>query len=126
PSTGNTPMFPIGVLLRRTANITPVCSEAEKSTLAQQLLARLLRSEDVPAALTYLGPLFGLHGMALPADVVPAEVREQMVSTVVRSMTRLAAEPPLALLCEDLHWVDATTAEVIARVAEEIATLRAL
>ena len=84
PSTGNTPMFPIGVLLRRTANITPVSSEEEKRALAQQLLARLLPADEVPAALTYLGPLFGLESMALPADVGPAEVRDQMISTVVQ------------------------------------------
>jgi class 3 adenylate cyclase len=126
PSTGNTPMFPVAVLLRGAANISPISSAAEKSNLAQQLLARLLPAEEVSAALTNLGPLFGLQGVAVPADVNPTEARDRMISTAVLLITRLSAERPLALLCEDLHWVDDTTASVIARVAEEIAGRRAL
>jgi class 3 adenylate cyclase len=126
PSAGNTPMFPIAVLLRRTAHIAPTSSEEEKRSLAHQLLARLLPADEVPAALTYLGPLFGLESAAVPADVGPAEVRDKMISTVVQIIIGLAAERPLALLCEDLHWVDDTTAKVIERVAQEIARLPAL
>ena len=126
PSTGNTPMFPVAVLLRGAANIAPISSEAEKSNLAQLLLARLLPPEEVHAALTNLGPLFGLQSAAAPADVGPTEARDRMISTAVRLITRLSAERPLALLCEDLHWVDDTTASVIARIAEEIASWRAL
>jgi class 3 adenylate cyclase len=126
PSTGNTPMFPVAVLLRGAANIAPTSSEAEKSNLAQHLLARLLPAEEVPVALTNLGPLFGLQGVAIPANASPTEARDRMISTAVRLINRLSAERPLALLCEDLHWVDDTTASVIARVAEEIAGRRAL
>ena len=42
PSTGNTPLFPIAVLLRRTANIASTASEAEKRAQAERLLARAL------------------------------------------------------------------------------------
>ena len=126
PSTGNTPMFPIGVLLRRTANITSASTEEEKRALALQLLARCLPADQVPAALPYLGPLFGLEGVALPADIGPTDVRDKMISTVVQMIRGLAAERPLALLCEDLHWVDDTTASVIERLAQEISSLRTL
>jgi hypothetical protein len=126
PSTSNTPMFPVAVLLRGAANIAPTSSEAEKNNLARQLLTRLLPPEEVPAALTNLGPLFGLQSVAVPADAGPTEARDRMISTAVRIITRLSAERPLALLCEDLHWVDDTTARVIARVAERIAGWRAL
>lgn len=126
PSTVNTPMFPIGVLLRRTANIGPLSSEVEKRDLTHQLLSRLLPAAEVPAALTYLGSLFGLESVALPADVGPAELRDRTISTVVKMLSHLIEEGPLALLCEDLHWVDDTTAKVIERVALEIVNRRAL
>jgi tetratricopeptide (TPR) repeat protein len=86
----------------------------------------LLPADEVPTALIFLGPLFGLDSAALPTDVGPAEVRDQMISTVVQMICSLAAERPLAVLCEDLHWVDDTTAKVIERVAQEIAKLPAL
>jgi class 3 adenylate cyclase len=126
PSTGNTPMFPIGVLLQRTANITPASSEADKRELAQQFLARLLPGDDVQRALAILGPLFGLESMAPPADLAPADVREQTILTILQIIRHLATERPLAILCEDLHWVDDTTARVIDRLTAEIASLRVL
>ena len=126
PSTVNTPLFPIGVMLRRTANITPASSEAEKRTLVQQLLAQLLPDDAMPAAFSYLASLFGLENVALPGNVAPAEVRDQTISIVVQILTNLAAKRPLALLCEDLHWVDDTTARVIARIGDVIADLPVL
>jgi class 3 adenylate cyclase len=126
PSTGNTPMFPIGVLLQRTANIVPASSEAERHSLAQQLLARLLPNDDVERALAILAPLFGLESVAPPADLAPTEVREQTILTVLQILRHLATEHPLAILCEDLHWVDDTTAKLIDRLAAEIAALRVL
>ena len=122
----NTPLFPIGVMLRRTANITPASSEAEKRTLVQQLLAQLLPDDAMPAAFSYLASLFGLENVALPGNVAPAEVRDQTISIVVQILTNLAAKRPLALLCEDLHWVDDTTARVIARIGDVIADLPVL
>jgi class 3 adenylate cyclase len=126
PSTSNTPLFPIGVMLRRTANITPASSEEEKRTLAEHLLAQLLPNDDVPAALICLAPLFGLESVSIPTGIGPAELRKQTILTVVRLLSNFAAERPLAVLCEDVHWVDDTTATVLARLREETERLRAL
>ena len=126
PSTGNTPLFPIGVLLRRTAGITPTCTEAEKRALARKLLEQLLPPETAASALTYLSPLFGLQTVSIPADIAPAEVRDHTIEAVLRMLSSLAAEGPLTVLCEDLHWADDTTATVLARVGEKIAQLPVL
>ena len=74
PSTGNTPLFPIGVLLRRTADIASTASEAEKRARARErLLARVAAATRYPATtLAYLAPLFGLHDIAIPEEVTPA------------------------------------------------------
>ena len=69
PSTGNTPLFPVGVLLRRVANITPACTEQDKRTRAQNLLTRLLPDEVVSVALAYLAPLFGWESVAVPTKL---------------------------------------------------------
>lgn len=41
PSTGNTPLLPVGVLLRRLAGIEAGASEAERATAAASFLSRL-------------------------------------------------------------------------------------
>ena len=126
PSTGNTPLFPVGVLLRRIANITAASAEQEKRVRAQSLLMRLLPDKDASAALTYLAPLFGLESVALPTNLDPVEVRNQTVSIVSRLVSGVAIQRPLVVVCEDLHWVDDTTAKVIARVRQRIGRLRVL
>jgi class 3 adenylate cyclase/tetratricopeptide (TPR) repeat protein len=126
PSTGNTPLFPIGMLLRRVANITVGASESEKRGLAAELLARFLAASDVPSALSDLAPLFGLEAAPIPVDQTPDQVRDRTISIVVRVLRALAAQGPSVLLCEDLHWADDTTASIVERLADEIADLGVL
>jgi class 3 adenylate cyclase len=126
PSTGNTPLFPIGMLLRRIASITGGTSEREKRELATGLLTRVMAASDVPEALGYLAPLFGLEAAPLPAARMPDQVRDRTTSLLVRMCRAVAAQGPTALLCEDLHWADDTTAQVVQRLGGEIADLRVL
>lgn len=126
PRTGNTPLFPIGVLLRRLAGITVEQSPSEARARASQLLERCLSPADVPDALDALAPLFGIGTAFIPAGQTPAEVRDQTVSTVVGVLRALTARGSSVLLCEDLHWADDTTATIVARLAEHIPALGAL
>jgi class 3 adenylate cyclase len=126
PSTGNTPLFPIGVLLRRCAGIAGGASESEKRERATELLARFLAAAEVPDALSYLAPLFGLDAAPIPAGQTPGQVRDQTIALVVRMLRALAAQRPSVLLCEDLHWADDTTASIVERLADEIGDLAVL
>ena len=126
PSTGNTPLFPIGVLLRRTANVTAATSKQARLEFAKQMLDRFLAPDAVTAALVYLAPLFGIDSTPSQTNETPEQVRDQTIATVVGMLRSFANQGPLALLCEDLHWADATTATVIERVSEHIADLRVL
>jgi class 3 adenylate cyclase len=126
PSTGNTPLLPIGMLLRRMANIAAGASESDKQGRAAALLARFLAPSEVPDALSYLAPLLGLEAALIPADHTPDQVRDQTISIVVRTLRSLAAPGPSVLLCEDLHWADDTTAAVVERLADQLTDLGVL
>jgi class 3 adenylate cyclase len=126
PSTGKTPLFPIGMLLRRIASITTGAPEDEKKALATRLLERFLAAGEVPDALGYLAPLFGIEAATLPTDQTPNQVRDQTTSIVVRLLRALAAQRPSVLLCEDLHWADDTTARIVKGLAGDIAELGTL
>ena len=126
PSTGNSPLLPIGVLLRRTARIAPDASEAEKQALAKSLLKQLLGEEDAQEALEFLAPLFGIQSMPVPLDKTREQVRTRTITTIVALVRALAAQRPLAILCEDLHWADDTTAQVVQSVARAIGDLPAV
>lgn len=126
PSTSNTPLFPISVLLSQIAGIRPRSSDDEKRALGEELLRRLLPEDGALAALPYIAPLFGLDSLPTPPDVAPAEVRERTISALVLIFNGLVAERPLALLCEDLHWADDSTANLLIRLCGEIGRQRAL
>ncbi|MDB5864277.1 MAG: adenylate cyclase [Betaproteobacteria bacterium] len=124
-STANSPLYPIGVLLRRAAGIAAYASESDKATLASQLLSRFPSRIETPDALTYLAPLFGAGLASEPLNQRPDEVREHTISAAVGILVALA-EAGAVVLCEDLHWADDTTAHVVQRLAGEISCLRVL
>lgn len=126
PSTGNSPLYPIGELLRRSAQIAPQQSDEERRSRAQALLDGVVGSAAAPEVLAYLAPLFGIAAMPLPGHPTPGEVQAHTAASVVRIVRALAAQGPLALLCEDLHWADASTLGVLQQLAGEIAALPAL
>ena len=126
PSARNTPLYPIGVLLQRVAGIRPDSTPEDSQVLAAAFLARYLPNAG-PEALAYLAPLFGVvDAPPPPANTNPAEIRDRTIEAVVGMLHTLAEDGPLALLCEDLHWIDDTTAALISRVHAELPRLRAL
>src|SRR5262249_42845692 len=73
-------------------------------------------------------PLFaGALGIPLPVErYAPArasaeEVREQAIEGIVRIVFNMGPRPPLLPVVEALHWVDATTAEMLRRLAARAA-----
>ncbi len=98
PSTGNSPLLPIGVLLRRTARIGATASELEKEEHARALLARLLGEQDAPEAFEYLAPLFGMQSAPIPIDKTREQVRRRTIESIVAIVRALAAQSPLAVL----------------------------
>ena len=125
PSTGNSPLLPIGVVLRRMAGIHATASETHKERAATLLLTRLLGDEGARTAFGYLAPLSGIQAPAM-LDKTREELRAAIISTIVAMVRTLAAHTPLIILCEDLHWADDTTAQLTQRISQSIEDLRAL
>jgi class 3 adenylate cyclase len=126
PSSGNSPLLPIGVLLRRTAHITAGASEGDKAEAARALLTRLLGEREAVESLPYLAPLFGIENAPLPLHKTRDQVRAATIAAIVAIFRALAGQRPLAVLCEDLQWADDTTAQVGFMLAQIVGELRAL
>ena len=124
PRAGNSPLFPIGALLRRLAAIDADTPEKSKRPLAVTLLQRALGSDGALEAMPYLGPLFGVVDEPLPEGLMPNEVRDRTIAFNVRLLRALAARGAVMVLCEDLHWADATTLAVLEQIAKEAGGMR--
>lgn len=117
----HTPLYPVSVLARRVARLRPQDDDAERTRRVDALLAQLLDEPAQTAARRYLGPLFGLRVDDSASAESPERVREQMIGLLQQIVLRYAAKGPVFLLCEDLHWADATTLELLQKLAGETA-----
>jgi predicted ATPase len=62
--------------------------------------------------------------MPPPAD--PRQKRELILAALVRQFEALARQQPLLLVCEDAHWIDQTSLELLERIAERVPKLSVL
>jgi adenylate cyclase len=104
------PYWPLADLLRREAGIdaeTP--SEIALARLGETLAAP---PEDVAVVAEFLG----IEGVG-STEAGPEAIRRRLQGALLEWFRALANPYGLVLAIEDLHWVDSSTAEVIAQVA---------
>jgi class 3 adenylate cyclase len=117
-----TPLYPVTELWRQAMDYSGAVEPAARLAWLERQLAH--HRFDLATAV----PLFAeLLGIPLPAGSYPAleadaeARREQAIEGVLTITFGLAEKQPYLLVVEDLHWVDATTAEMLRRLAERAA-----
>lgn len=83
-----------------------------------KLAAKLRSSGSAEEDLPIFAELLSLPGFALAGTVElpPQRKKELTLETLVRQIERLARRQPMIMVFEDLHWIDATTRELLDRV----------
>jgi len=91
------------------AGLTPLgLADAEALALWASLLSIPLPEDHVPLSMT------------------PARQKQKTFDAIVRLMLAVAAQRPLLLLVEDLHWVDPSTLELLGILVDQVPTARVL
>lgn len=109
----NTAFFPFTDLLRRSLGCDPEQPAGERLRVITELLERegFSLEETVPLFADLLSvPLTGIYPE--PAEP-PARLRERTREALIRLLLRFAAQMPLILVVEDLHWADPSSLELI-------------
>src|SRR5262249_54066914 len=123
----NTALHPMIELLER------VALHFEREESSPQKLGKLegfLVQHGLPLAETV--PLFAaLLSLPLPADYAPLTVsperqKQQTLQALLTILLRIAAQQPVLLVMEDLHWVDPTTLEFLSLLVDQGPTVRIL
>ena len=122
----DTPFYPLIDQLQRALRF-------EKNDTTGQRLDRL------EAALTYLGlpvkavaPLFAsLLGLSAEErygtlSLSPEDVKKKTLDALFAVFEAMAAQNPVLMVIEDLHWADPSTLELLNLLVERLATLRVL
>jgi class 3 adenylate cyclase/predicted ATPase len=123
----HTALYPLTELLAR--HLLHLEHEATDAQKVQQLDVLLVQHGLSPAETV---PLFApLLSLPLPATYAPVQVspeqqRQQTLHALLGLLLRLAAEQPLLLVMEDLHWVDPSTLEWLSLLVDQGPTARIL
>ena len=105
-------------LVRSTLGIGPSATEAEAREILDRELGALIGDESADVA-----PYFA-HLLALPlrpdeqvlAQTDPGVMQGRFTAAVLRLLRGLTASGPVVLVCEDLHWADPASVEVVRMV----------
>lgn len=118
-------LFPFINQLERAAEFERGDSPQERLFKLDALLAQSTRN---PEHLTVLANL-----LALPVDdhyrlrdVTPQKRKEKTFAALLAQLDGLAAQQPVLLIFEDVHWIDPTSLELLAIAVEQVPRLRAL
>lgn len=84
-------------------------------------LGAILRGPEAASDLPILAELLSLRADPASDALSPAALRERGLAAVARQLLALASEAPLCLAVEDLHWLDPTSRDLLARIAASIA-----
>jgi TOMM system kinase/cyclase fusion protein len=125
PEGRNSVLHPVVDLLGRLLGISREWTPAQTVSALEALLSQygFQLSEAMPL---FLG-LLQVQGdpERYPAPPVSPELAKELtLEAVVNLFFEMAAQQPLLLLVEDLHWADPTTLELLGQLLEELSTGR--
>jgi class 3 adenylate cyclase/tetratricopeptide (TPR) repeat protein len=98
--------------------------------------ARFAPDDSAETKLAKLAAIFPAEAMPLAAELVslpiapsplpPAQRKDATIRLLIDRILQLSEADPVLLVLEDAHWIDATTLELMTRLADSIGTSRVL
>ncbi|HSW25402.1 MAG TPA: adenylate/guanylate cyclase domain-containing protein, partial [Burkholderiaceae bacterium] len=123
PYFSSSALFPVVQHLERTAGMLPADSPEVRAKKLERLAGVL-----PPVSLGCLLRLVGLPdgGRSRPGGGSPQEEKVHTLEALLELLQRLSEQQPVLFLVEDAHWIDASTEEFIAQVAQRLRDTRVL
>jgi class 3 adenylate cyclase/tetratricopeptide (TPR) repeat protein len=119
PYHSDSALYPVTQYLTRAAGFVsddPPDMRAEK--LGALLAARRIAD---PVALPLLAELLSIPLAGIvPVTLSPAQRKASTLALIIEIMARVGDSDPVLIVLEDAHWIDATTLEMMTRLADSI------
>ena len=118
-------LFPFINQLERASGFERGDSPQERLSKLDALLAQ---STHNPEHLAVLADLLALRidDHCRLRDVTPQKRKEKTFAALLAQLDGLAAQQPVFLIFEDVHWIDPTSLELLAAAVEQVPRLRVL
>lgn len=114
-------LHPIIAQMDRAAGFAHEDSPRQKLAKLQALLELAQQGPEDVALLAELHALTSAD-FALPPDLTPQQKKEKTFEVLLRQIARLSEQQPVLMVCEDIHWIDPSSRELLDRIIERIAT----
>lgn len=124
PYHSDSALYPLIQYLIRAAGFAP----ADPPDVRTEKLRGLLGARYIadPAALTLLAELLSIPRTEAAPASSPAQRKAAMLALIVEILMRTSDSDPVLIVLEDAHWIDATTLEMVTRLADSITRARFL
>jgi transcriptional regulator with AAA-type ATPase domain/tetratricopeptide (TPR) repeat protein len=117
------PYLPVLDTVRSMCGITELDTPEVAAGRVRTMLAGLDLDEGLPYVLHVLGLKEDDERLK---DLEPAAIRSRVFDTVRQLAVRMSRQSPLVLVLEDLHWIDRTSEEFFATLADVLGGARIL
>ncbi|MBR0754582.1 AAA family ATPase [Bradyrhizobium jicamae] len=122
----NSALHPFIAQLERAAGIRPQDTSSQKLDKLEAMLA--LGTQQLAIATPLIAALLSIPtGDRYPSlGLNPVQQRRQTFATLLDQLEGLARQQPVLVVCEDMHWADATTLELFDLTVDRIRGLPVL
>jgi class 3 adenylate cyclase/tetratricopeptide (TPR) repeat protein len=118
-------LYPMIQHLSRAAGFAAADSPAIRMEKLEALFAQ--RGTSDPAAVSLIAELLSIPvASTTPSAATPAQRKAATLALLVDDILRAGDGVPILLVIEDAHWIDATTLELLTRLADSIGQTRVL
>jgi class 3 adenylate cyclase/predicted ATPase len=117
-------LYPVIEQFEHAAGFEKDDSADKKLDKFEQLLGKTLSGAELQNVAPLFAALLSLPGKRYaPIHVAPQRQKELTLEALINQVARFAAESPVLMVFEDVHWVDPTTQEVLDLMVERIVEL---
>lgn len=116
--------YPIIELIRRTLNFDSLGNVEDKLASLRRVFAGL--ESITPDAVALIAELLELPVPSSMLGVAPSQRREFLFDVLTHWLLKQSEQLPVLFIVEDLHWADASTSSLLARVIQRISAWRVM
>jgi class 3 adenylate cyclase/predicted ATPase len=120
------PLYPVIRRLSRSAEFEPEDRTEVKLEKLEAMLSRAGKASLANAALFAALLSIPTVGRYPAVDLTPQRRKDLTIAALIRYLQDLAAKQPVLFICEDVHWIDPTTVELLNQIIKAIKALPVL
>ena len=122
----NSALYPFIRQLERAARLEREDTDEQRLDRLEALLARSANQDPGIGALIAALLLIPTGARYRPLRMSPQQQKERTLSALLEQLEGLAAQQPVLVIFEDVHWVDPTSQELLDRIVDRVQGLPVL